>query len=109
MGVPALTNTYTRIDLALRSTPDLDRGMQLAVHKTLSASTVSMCFRCPAKHWQQGTSKNTNKLLRQYLELICLRTAKTTPTPSPITHRLNTRPRMCLGFHSPAECVALTR
>ncbi|MEU5717284.1 IS30 family transposase [Streptomyces sp. NPDC020403] len=66
--VPALAETYTRMDSRLRGALTWDRGMELAAHKRLSADTgVDVFFAAPRSPWQRGTNENTNKLLRQYL------------------------------------------
>lgn len=66
--VPALAETYTRMDSRLRGTLTWDRGMELAAHKHLSTDTgVDVFFAAPRSPWQRGTNENTNKLLRQYL------------------------------------------
>jgi IS30 family transposase len=67
--VPALAETYERMNPRLRSTLTWDRGMELAAHKRFTADTgVGVFFADPRSPWQRGTNENTNKLLRQYLK-----------------------------------------
>ncbi|MDQ0937172.1 IS30 family transposase [Streptomyces turgidiscabies] len=66
--VPALMETYERMDPCLRGALTWDRDMELAAHKRLSADTgVDVFFAAPRSPWQRGTNENTDKLLRQYL------------------------------------------
>ncbi|MET7311625.1 IS30 family transposase [Streptomyces sp. NPDC005571] len=107
--VPALAETYTRMDSRLRGTLTWDRGMELAAHKRLSADTgVDVFFAAPRSPWQRGTNENTNKLLRQYLPKGTNLAAFSQGDLDAIAAKLNNRPRKCLGFRTPAESVALT-
>lgn len=83
--------------------------MALADHQTLSQATgVDVFFAAPRSPWQRGTNDNTNKLLRQYLPKGTSLSAYSQSDLDAIAERLNTRPRKCLGFRTPAEAVALT-
>jgi len=107
--VPALINAYARLDPRLRATLTWDRGMELAGHKSFSAATsVDVFFAAPRSPWQRGTNENTNKLLRQYLPKGTNLSTFSQAELDVIATRLNTRPRKCLGFRTPAESVALT-
>jgi IS30 family transposase len=104
--VPGLINAYAGLDPRLRATLTWDRGMELAAHKRFTAATgVAVFFADPRSPWQRGTNENTNKLLRQYLPKgINLATFSQAELEA-IAVKLNTRPRKCLGFHTPAERV----
>lgn len=107
--LPELIETYARLDPRLSSTLTWDRGMELAEHKQLTAVTgVDVFFAAPRSPWQRGTNENTNKLLRQYLPKGTNLTTFTQTDLDAIATKLNTRPRKCLGFRTPAEAVALT-
>lgn len=107
--VPALAETYTRMDSRLRGTLTWDRGMELAAHKRLSADTgVDVFFAAPRSPWQRGTNENTNKLLRQYLPKGTNPSTFSQGDLDAIAAKLNNRPRKCLEFRTPAESVALT-
>ena len=44
-----------------------DRGMEMAQHQRVTASTGLEVYFCdPRSPWQRGTNENTNGLLRQY-------------------------------------------
>jgi IS30 family transposase len=107
--IPALVHEYSRMDARLRSTLTWDRGMELAGHQQLTAATgVDVFFAAPRSPWQRGTNENTNKLIRQYLPKGTNLGSYTQADLDILAHRLNTRPRKCLGFLTPAESVALT-
>jgi IS30 family transposase len=107
--VPALVETYAGLDPRLCETLTWDRGMELAAHKVFTTATgVDVFFAAPRSPWQRGTNENTNKLLRQYLPKgINLSTFSQVDLDA-IATKLNSRPRKCLGFRTPAACVALT-
>lgn len=107
--VPALAETYERMDPRLRSTLTWDRGMELAAHKRFTADTgVDVFFAAPRSPWQRGTNENTNKLLRQYLPKGTNLSTFSQDDLDAIARKLNDRPRKCLKFRTPAESVALT-
>jgi IS30 family transposase len=107
--VPALAETYERMDPRLRNTLTWDRGMELAAHKRFTAATgVDVFFAAPRSPWQRGTNENTNKLLRQYLPKGMNLSTLSQDDLDAIATKLNNRPRKCLGFRTPAESVALT-
>nr|WP_245671783.1 IS30 family transposase [Nocardia amamiensis] len=107
--VEALIDRYATLPATLRRTLTWDRGMELANHQIFSAATgVDVYFAAPRSPWQRGTNENTNKLLRQYLPKGTNIGAYSQDQLDAIADRLNNRPRKCLGYRTPAECVALT-
>ncbi|MGX8716527.1 MAG: transposase [bacterium] len=61
-----------------------------------------MYFAHPHSPWERGTNENTNRLLRQYFP-------KKTKANYSLAYladcrqKINTRPRKCLNFASPAQ------
>ena len=58
-------------------------------------------FARPYHSWERATNENTNGLLRQYLKK-SLRGIMPAQVERAV-HKLNRRPRKCLGFKTPAE------
>lgn len=103
----ALSKTMTRLPEQLRKTLTWDRGMELAKHKTVTASTgLDVYFADPACPWQRGTNENTNRLLRQYLPKGTRLDKFRQRDLDEIADRLNTRPRKTLEFDTPADKLA---
>lgn len=81
-----------------------DNGKEFAEHRAIArALNAQFYFADPYAAWQRGTNENTNGLIRQYLpksrDLRSLSGAEIRK----IEHRLNHRPRKCLGFLTPYE------
>ena len=90
-----------------------DRGTELAAHCALTIATdVHVYFCDPQSPWQRGSNENTNGLLRQYLPQATDLSGYSQAQLDAIALRLNTRPRMTLGYQTPAvklaEIVATT-
>lgn len=82
-----------------------DRGSEFANFEQIAVRLhkVQFYFPDPYAPWQRGTNENTNGLLREYLPKHC----DISPVPDDLiaafVHRLNLRPRKCLGWRSPFE------
>ncbi len=90
-----------------------DRGKEMADHKRFSLATDIKVYFCDPQHpWQRESNENTNGLLRQYFPKGMDLSNVHQNRLNAIAKRLNDRPRMTLGYYSPAEkfseCVAST-
>ena len=84
-----------------------DRGGELAAHRAFTIATnVKVYFCDPRSPWQRGSNENTNGLLRQYLPTGTNLMNFSQAQLDGIALRLNTRPRMTLGYQTPAAKLA---
>lgn len=81
-----------------------DNGKEFAQHEKIAHSVkCDTYFAKPYHSWERGQNENANGLLRQYfpkaMELIDV----TAQQVFEAVHKLNSRPRKCLGFKTPYE------
>ena len=98
----AILSEFRHFSHAVKSIT-LDNGVEFADHKTIAnCLSAPVYFAHPHSPWERGTNENTNRLLRQYFP------KKTKATYSlaylsDCRQKINTRPRKCLNFASPAQ------
>jgi IS30 family transposase len=105
--IRALARRIRRLPQGLRRSLTWDRGAELAAHRALTIATDVKVFFCdPQSPWQRGSNENTNGLLRQYLPRGTDLSGYSQARLDAIALRLNTRPRMTLGYQTPADKLA---
>ncbi|MGX8717044.1 MAG: IS30 family transposase, partial [bacterium] len=98
----AILSMFRHFPQAVKSIT-LDNGTEFSDHKTIAKRlNAPVYFAHPHSPWERGTNENTNRLLRQYFP------KKTKATYSlaylaDCRQKINTRPRKCLNFASPAQ------
>jgi len=87
-----------------RKTVTFDNGGEFAQHQRLEAALGIVAYFCdPHSPWQRGTIENTNGILRRDMPRKTDITNYTLQDISDITWAVNSTPRKCLGYKTPAE------
>lgn len=81
-----------------------DNGKEFAKHEQVAqAIGCNTYFARPYHSWERGQNENANGLLRQYFPKTMGLLDVTTQQVLEAVHKLNSRPRKCLGFKTPYE------
>lgn len=100
----ALVQGLAPLPADARQSITFDRGTEFSAWRYLKAGIGADAWFCdPQAPYQKGTVENTNNRLRKYLPRSTEPTALTNRYLRSICHRLNSTPRKCLGYHTPAE------
>lgn len=100
----ALINGLAPLPADARQSITFDRGTEFSAWQRLKDGIGAESWFCdPQAPWQRGTVENTNNRLRKYLPRSTEPTALTNRYMKSICHRLNSTPRKCLGYRTPAE------
>ncbi|SFI69232.1 Integrase core domain-containing protein [Nitrosomonas sp. Nm34] len=81
-----------------------DNGKEFAKHEEVA--NILECetyFAKPYHAWERGQNENVNRLLRQYFPKMMGLLDVTTGQVLDAVHKLNNRPKKCLGFRTPYE------
>ena len=83
-------------------TISFDNGKEFAGHERIATELDCQCyFAKPYHSWERGVNENTNGLIRQYFPKKMSFAKISADQIALVEHRLNTRPRKCLGFKPP--------
>jgi len=81
-----------------------DNAKEFAKHEQVAqAIKCATYFAKPYHSWERGQNENANGLLRQYFPKAMGLLDVTTQQVLEAVHKLNNRPRKCLGFKMPYE------
>jgi len=105
--VAALTRHVRTLPKGLMASLTLDRGPEFAAHRQFTIATDVQVYFCdPRSPWQRGSNENTNGLLRQYFPKGHDVSGVTQGELNRVARQLNERPRMTLGWQTPAAKLA---
>jgi transposase, IS30 family len=102
----AMVPAITALPQHLRASLTWDQGTEMALHQEITVKAGLPIYFCdPHSPWQRGSNENTNGLLRQYFPK---GTDLSTHDPAhlaAVAAELNARPRMTLGWATPAHTL----
>ena len=99
-----LINMLSPLPFEARRSITFDRGTEFTDWPYLQAGLGAETWFCdPQSPWQKGTVENTNRRARRYLPREQDPAALTNRYLRSICDRLNSTPRKCLGYRTPAE------
>ena len=100
----ALSSLLSSIPVYLRHSITYDNGIENILHVEINQKFSMQSYFCQPYHsWEKGTVENTNGLIRRFLPKKTDLGSLSTATIPAIEHWLNSRPRKCLQFQTPAE------
>ena len=81
-----------------------DNGKEFTEHERIAKTlNADFYFAHPYASWERGANENMNGLIRQFFPKKMCFTSITQRDVALAMHRLNHRPRKCLGFKTPHE------
>jgi IS30 family transposase len=81
-----------------------DNGKEFAQHERIANKLdADFFFAHPYASWERGANENMNGLIRQFFPKKMRFNSITAKDIAFAMHRLNHRPRKCLGFKTPHE------
>ena len=100
----AVIKLLRNLPRAARKSITYDNGGEFARHADMEAALNMPVYFCdPHSPWQRGSIENANGILRRDLPRKTDITNYTVRDISEITWAINSTPRKCLGFKTPAE------
>lgn len=103
----AVCRILARLPLRLRQSLTYDNGVENLLHRQINRKFHTRSFFChPYCFWEKPTVENTNGLIRRFLPKSTNFDTISDRKIRAIQHWLNSRPRKCLQFKTPAEALS---
>lgn len=100
----ALAKSMSELPEQLHRSLTWNQGWELSAQAEFDVETdIRMFFAVPRSPWQRGTNESTKGLLRHYFPKGSDLSVWPGEDIEVVPHALNTRPRMTLGWNTPAE------
>jgi len=87
----------------MRRTLAMDNGTEFFLHHQLHTSGIKTYFCKPHSPWQKGSVENMNGRIRRFIPRNTEPNSFDNQDIQALASKLNTTPRKCLGFKTPAE------
>ena len=101
--VEQLQQWFGAMPPAMRRTLAMDNGTEFFLHHQLHACGIKTYFCKPHSPWQKGSVENMNGRIRRYIPRSTEPNSFDNQDLQALASKLNTTPRKCLGFKTPAE------
>ena len=101
--VEQLQQWFGAMPPAMRRTLAMDNGTEFFLHHQLHACGIKTYFCKPHSPWQKGSVENMNGRIRRYIPRSTEPNSFDNQDLQSLASKLNTTPRKCLGFKTPAE------
>ena len=99
-----IIRAFSPLPAFARQSFTFDRGTEFAGFRALEDAIGARSWFCdPSAPWQKGTVENTNKRIRRYLPGTTDLAAVSQSDLLQLTRHINSQPRKCLGYRTPAE------
>lgn len=106
----AIVSRLTVVSASRRKTITYDNGKENMNHQSINQSLGTQSFFCNPYHsWEKGSVEQIVGLVRRYLPKKTDFAKVSDDQITYIEHKLNSRPRKCLGFKTPYEVFSSTR
>ncbi|WP_237221937.1 IS30 family transposase [Sinorhizobium meliloti] len=102
--IDKIVDAFAPLPAFARQSFTFDRGTEFRGFKALEDGLGARSWFCdPNSPWQKGAVENTNKRIRRFVPSDTDLSAVSQPQLVALAHHLNSLPRKCLGYRTPAE------